>query len=209
MDLQKNILFFVFILLTTLSIYSQNNDESYLEFMFGRSIHGSADIPGYHYGFNFGQELSNKLYWQLGFEGTLNDTPDFLLTYEDTAGNVYDGSLHTVTAGYQLVLGFRYNFIEMNRHKFGTTILSVFRYQATSLSDFYITLYPAATNLPIPVRDITRLEPGRTFAFGGSLRLHYSYEIANSYYVGVLGAFQIDTNGDTIPHYSIKIGKTF
>lgn len=207
--MQKNMLFFVFTLLTTLSIYSQNNDASYLEFMFGRSIHGSADIPGYHYGFNYGQELSKKLYWQLGFEGTLNDTPDYLLTYEDSEGNVYDGSLHTVTAGYQLVLGFRYNFIEMNRHKLGATILSVFRYQASSLSDFYITLYPAATNLPIPVRDITRLEPGRTFAFGGSLRLYYSYEIANSYFLGIVAATQTDTNGDTIPHYSLKIGKSF
>ena len=209
MDIQKSIFFFVITSLTTLSIYSQNNDVSYLEFMFGRSIHGSGDIPGYHYGFNFGQELSNKLYWQLGFEGTLNDTPDYFLTYEDSQGNEYDGSLHTVTAGYQLVLGFRYNFIELNRHQFGTSVLSMFRYQATSLSDFYITLYPAATNLPIPVRDITRLESGRTFAFGGSLRLHYSYEIANSYYVGVLGAFQTDTNGDTVPHYSLKIGRNF
>ncbi|MDO6472537.1 hypothetical protein [Maribacter sp. 1_MG-2023] len=84
MDLQKNILFFIFTLLTTLSIYSQNNDDSYLEFMFGRSVHGSADIPGYHYGFNYGQELSKKSYWQLGFEGTLNDTPDYLLTYKDS-----------------------------------------------------------------------------------------------------------------------------
>lgn len=206
---KNNFAVIVFSILITYITNAQDNDDSYLEFMFGRSVHGSADIPGYHYGFNYGQELSNKLYWQLGFEGTLNDTPDFLLTYEDTEGNVYDGSLHTVTAGYQLVLGLRYNFVETNRHKFGTSILSIFRYQATSLSDFYITLYPAATNLPIPVRDITRLEPGRTFAFGGSLRLHYSYEIANSYSLGIVAAFQADTNEDTIPHYSIKIGKSF
>ncbi|MGO4919558.1 hypothetical protein [Maribacter spongiicola] len=207
--MQKNILFFVFTLLTTLSIYSQNNNASYLEFMFGRSIHGSGDTPGYHYGFNYGNDLSNKLYWQLGFEGTLNDTPDFLLTYEDSQGNVYDGSLHTVTAGYQLVLGLRYNFVETNRHKFGISILSVYRYQATSLSDIYSTLYPAATNLPIPVRNIIRFESGRTFAFGGSLRLHYSYEIANSYSLGIVAAFQADINEDTIPHYSLKIGKSF
>lgn len=188
--------------------YSQDK-ESYLEFSFGRSVHGLRDTPGYHYGFNFGKQLYKSLYWNIGFEGTLNDMPDFLLKYEDTNGNEYDASLHNVTAGYQLTLGIRYDFLQSNGHKFGASILSLTRYQATSLSDFYITLYPPATGLPIPVRDITRLSSGRTFAIGGSLRFHYSYEITNGYYLGILGAIQIDSNGDTIPHYSFRLGKTF
>jgi hypothetical protein len=205
--MKKNKLFF-FAFLISLFTFSQNN-ESYLEFSFGRSVHGSRDMQGYHYGFNYGKEFYKKLYWNIGFEGTLNDMPDFLLKYEDTNGNEYDASLHNVTAGYQLTLGVRYDFIQSSGHKLGVSVLSLSRYQATSLSDFYITLYPPATGLPIPVRDITRLDSGRTFAFGGSFRLHYSYEITNDYYIGILGAFQIDSNGDTIPHYSVKLGKTF
>ncbi len=192
-----------------MALVSQNNNMAFLEASFGRSIHGSGDTPGYHYGFAYGQEFSRKLFWQIGFEGTLNDSPDFLLTYQDPQGKVHDASLHTVTAGFQIVPGIKYNFVQSDYHQFGISVLSVFRYQATSLSDFYITLYPALTNLPVPVRDITRIEPGRTFAVGGSLRVNYQYNFGKDFFVGVMGAFQIDTNGDTLPHYSLRFGKIF
>ena len=205
----KNSLIFILLIFCKSFIFGQDKKPSYLEFGLGRSIHGTGDTPGYHYGFSFGQAFSKKMYWQIGFEGTLNDTPDFLLTYVDDLGNVYDASLHTVTAGFQLISGIRYNFIQSSNHQFGVSLLPVFRYQATSLSDFYATLYPTLTGLPIPVRDITRIEPGRTFALGVTLRLQYNYLFDNNFYLGINGAFQTDTNGDTIPSYFLTIGKKF
>ena len=201
----------IFTLLTAplFVLQGQNEQQSYLEFSFGRSIHGTGDTPGFHYGFSYGQEFSKKLHWQLGFEGTLNDTPDFLLFYEQPDGERVDASLHTVTAGYQLVVGAKYNLIQSNKHQFGLALLPIFRYQATSLSDVYATLFPAITDLPIPVRDIVRLSPGRTFAVGASLRLHYNFHIGNDFYLGLLGAFQVDTNGDTIPQLGLVLGKRF
>ncbi|PIB27560.1 hypothetical protein BFP77_11770 [Maribacter sp. 4U21] len=189
--------------------FAQEGKTSFLELTLGRNIHGAGDIPGYQYGFHYGQEFSNKLFWQVGLEGTLNDKVDFPLTYEDPNGNVIDASLHTVTAGFQLVSGIRYAIIKSNRHEVSLSALPLFRYQATSLSGLYDTLFPEITGLPFPVRNIVRTEPGRTFAVGGSIRVQYNYEITNDFYIGVFGAFQGDTNGDSIPLYSLSFGKRF
>jgi len=210
-------IYFVFIYAIVVSLpsfaqdnnFDGDNNNNYLEFSFGRSLHGTGDTHGYHYGFNYGREFSKRLFWQVGFEGSLNDAPDFSLTYEGPTGETIDASLHTVTAGFQIVAGIKYNFIQSDKHQFGLAILPLFRYQATSLSDIYETLYPGLTNLPFPVRNIIRLSPGRTFAFGGSFRLQYQYNFRSDFYIGALGAFQLDTNGDTLPHYSLRLGKNF
>ncbi len=201
-----SILFVVFYIVSTTA---QQEKPAYLEFSFGRSQHGSGDIPGFHYGFNYGEQFGKRFFWQLGFEGTINDMPDFLLFYELPNGEIVDASLHTVIAGYQLTTGVNYNFIQSTRHELGLALLPLFRYQATSLSDAYDTLFPALTNLPFPVRNIFRFEPGRTFSVGGSVRLQYQFNFSEKYYVGLFGAFQTDTNGDTLPHYSLRIGRTF
>jgi len=198
-------LFFLFFFNT----FSQNDSTSNLEFGFGRSIHGTGDTPGYYFGFNYLNSISNKWHFQIGFEGTLNDSPDFGLIFEDDLGNVFDGSLHTVTSGFQLVSGVKYNFIQNSRHELGIGLLAIFRYQATSLSDVIDTLFPPITNLPFPVRNIIRFGPGRTFAVGGSIRLQYRYIFNNDFYLGINGAIQTDTNGDTIPNYFLTFGKTF
>lgn len=189
--------------------FGQDDSNSYLEFSFGRSVHGTGDTPGYHYGFNYGEPISKKWYFQIGFEGSLNDEPDFLLFYEDEVGNVFDASLHTVTAGFQLIAGLKYNFLQTSTQELGIIILPILRYQATSLSDSYDTLFPAITGLPFPVRNITRFGSGRTFAFGGSIRLGYKYYLSNRFYLGVNGALQTDTNGDTLTSYFLTFGKKF
>ena len=190
-------------------VYGQNEQEFYLEFSFGLSKHGSGDTSGYHYGINYGEEFSNKLYWQLGFEGTINDAPYFELYYEFPDGEQVDATLHTVTAGFQIAAGIKYNFIQTTNQQFGISFLPLFRYQATSLMDRDTVLYPAATGLPIPTRESVRYEPARTFAIGGSLRINYNFIIGNDFYLGLLGAFQIDSNGDTLPHFNLVLGKRF
>jgi hypothetical protein len=199
----------VFFLIFSNFSFSQNDSTSYLEFSFGPSMHGTGDTSGYYYGFNYGQSISTKWYFQIGFEGSLNDEPDFLLFYQDQAGNTIDASLHTVTSGFQLAAGLKYNFIQVSNHELGLAILPIFRYQATSLSDSYDTLFPAITDLPFPVRNIIRLDSGRTLAFGGSLRLGYKYFIGNNFYLGANGAIQTDTNGDTLTSYFLTFGKRF
>ena len=199
------------LLIVPLSVLrGQNEPKSYLEFSFGRGVHGTGDTPGFHYGFSYGQEFKRKLYWQLGFEGTLNDSPDFFLFYELTNGERVDASLHTLTAGYQLVTGIKYNFFQSDIHQFGVALLPIFRLSShIPLAMYIATLFPAITGLPIPVRDIVRFSPGRTFAVGASLRLHYNFHIGNKFHLGLLGALQADTNGDTISHYGLVLDRKF
>ncbi|NKI32793.1 hypothetical protein [Croceivirga thetidis] len=201
------ILFCLSITISTLQ--AQNNSEFNLEFVAGLNTHGTGDIPGYQFGFIYGQSVSNKLHLQIGFEGTLNDKPDFELFYENQSGNLIDASLHTVTSGMQLIFGLKYNFVQTTNHEFGVSLLPLVRYQATSLSDSYDTLFPAITDLPFPVRNIIRIEPGRTFAVGAGLRLGYSCNFGNSLFLGINGGFQGDTNEDTIVSYFLSVGKKF
>ncbi len=206
--MKKNLFFLSYLLLST-GLAAQNKNSVFLELSFGRSLHGTGDTSGYHYGFTYGQSFSKKFYWQLGLEGTLNDVLDFPLFYQDDLGNRFDASLHTVTAGFQVVSGIKYNLVQSSNHEVGIALLPVFRYQATSLSDLYDTLFPPLTGLPIPVRNIVRISPGRTFTVGASLRLQYRYVFENNLSLGINGAFQSDTNGDTLPSYFITFGKRF
>lgn len=189
--------------------YSQDTKSSEIAFGFGRSTHGSGDIKGYHYSFTYNTSIAKKTHWELAFEGTLNDAPDYPLTFEDEAGNTYDATLHTVISGFQIVSGIKYNIVERTSSSFGISLLPLIRYQATSLSDYYETLYPAVTNVPFPVRNIIRYEPARTLALGASVRLNYNYFISKKTYLGVYGAFQTDTNGDSIYSALLKIGRQF
>ncbi|MBU3027793.1 hypothetical protein [Zobellia galactanivorans] len=200
-------LILILVLAPQFILHGQNEPKSYLEFSFGLSRHGTGDITGYHFGTNYGKEFSNKFYWQLGFEGTLNDSPYTPLFYELSDGERVDATLHTVTAGFQLVTGIRYNFIQTTNQRFGLSILPLFRYQATSLMDLDSVLYPAGTDLPYPVRSSIRFSPARTFAVGASLRLNYYFQIGDSFYLGLLGAVQFDSNSDTIPHFGLVFGK--
>ena len=139
----------------------------------------------------------------MGFEGTLNDSPYTPLFYELSDGERVDATLHTVTSGFQIVTGIRYNFIQTTTQRFALSILPLFRYQATSLMDLDSVLFPVGTDLPYPVRSSIRFSPARTFAVGASLRLNYNFQIGDSFYLGLFGAVQFDSNRDTIPYFGL------
>lgn len=209
LKIMKKYLIISFLVIPFLAIHGQNELKSYIEFSFGPSIHGTGDTPGYHYGINYGQQLSKKMYWQFGFEGTLNDTAEIPLFYEQSNGERVDATLHTVTAGFQVVTGIKYNLIQTDSQQFGLSILPLARYQATSLMDINSVLFPGGTGLPIPVRNSIRFSPGRTFTAGASIRLNYNFQFGNNFYLGLLGAAQTDLNSDTITYLGLVLGKKF
>jgi hypothetical protein len=51
--------------------------------------------------------------------------------------------------------------------------------------------------------------PPRTFAVGASLGIGYNYTFNDKFPVGILGNFQIDTNGDTISGWFLNFGYRF
>jgi len=205
----KSNIIFIISSLIFFNLRAQNGNASFVELNLGLSRHGTGDLPGYLYGFSYGEEFGNKLFWQVGLEGSTNDQEDFPLTFMDEDGNEFDSTLHEVISGFQLVSGLKYNIVQSTYHQFGISLFAMGRYQATSFDGEIITLFPGFTDLPYPVRLFRRREPSRTISFGGSLRINYQYNIGNNLFLGVLGAVQTDTNGDTLSNISLRFGKIF
>lgn len=197
------------LVLTFVNIRGQNSKKSFIELNFGLSKHGSGDLPGFNYGFSYGEEFTNRLYWQVGFEGSTNDKESLPLTVVDESGREFDSTPHKVISGFQLIGGIKYNVIESSKHQLGISLLGLGRYQATTINGTNAILFPAFTELPYPVRLYLRDGPSRTIAFGGSFRLGYQYSFGNNLFIGVAGALQTDTNSDTILSSSISFGKRF
>lgn len=206
--------FFLLIIFITFNSFSQTTPNSFSEnsaivFHFGTGIHGTGDTPGFNYGFNYKSFFQKNLFWNVGFEGTLHDSKQRAFIWEAPNGNVFDSTLHDVTAGFQLVLGIGYHIINSTHHKFGINLNALGRYQASSLNDLQETQYPLLTGYPVPIRFIINTTPSRTLAFGGAIKLFYDYKFENKYSIGLMGAFQMDTNGDVIPYAAIRLGRYF
>ena len=199
----------ILFLLLSISTSAQNPLRSSTEIAFGRSTHGTGDLPGYYLGFQFDIPISSKFYWYLGMEATLNDAPDFPLFYEEPNGTMQNATLHFVTSGLQLIGGGGYRFVNTEKHEFGLSLNPLFRYQATSISDVIGTIYPAATGLPIPIRVIVSETPYRTYSVGASFKVKYQYKLNEKWQVGLMGGLQSDTNSDTIYYYGLQIGRTY
>jgi len=149
------------------------------------------------------------MYWLVGFEGTFHDDPAGDQLFFEVEGETIDGTIRFVTAGMQFVTCIKYNFLENYKNTFGIYILPLLRYQATSINDVIITVYPILTDLPIPVRVLENSEPSRTLSVGGAIRFNYNYTFNKGLYLGVLTGFQTDTNGDTIINAGLTFGKRF
>lgn len=204
----KKLILLSFIFIISIA-YSQTTKKSKLEAHFNWARHGTGDMNGFLYGINYQQSFGKKVYWVVGFEGTFHDDPDGIpLTFE-SEGVTYNSDIRYVIAGMQLVGGIKYNVLQNTKHSLGVSVLSLLRYQANSMNDLVITSYPAATDLPVPVRILINEEPARTFAVGGIIRLHYNYTFGKNFYTGIQAGFQADTNEDNVIQAGLKFGKTF
>ncbi len=179
-------------------------------FNFGRSFNGTGDIMGFQYGFTYAKYLGGKkIYWSIGFEGTLHDDEVIDYFFVDDQGNNRDGKSRYVTSGLQLVGGIGYQFIKSSRHDLGLSVGPLLRYQSSSIPDVVTILFPAVTDLPFPVQVVEFREPFRTVSLGAVLKLNYYYKFENDFVLGLTGGFQTDTNGDTISYISLGVGKRF
>lgn len=203
------ILSFLFLLVSITNAQTKTIDnKSFTNFNFGRNLHGTGDISGFHYGINYAQYINNeKFYWEIGFESTLNDDESIDYFFQDQQGNQLNGKSRNIIAGFQLIGGFGYHIIKTPHHQFGLSLDPLIRYQSNSIPDVVTTLFPVITDLPVPVQYTEFIEPFRTLAFGGSLRLNYNYKLNNNIMIGFTGAFQTDTNGDSISSILLNIGK--
>ncbi|MCB0459371.1 MAG: hypothetical protein KDC74_05050 [Flavobacteriaceae bacterium] len=190
-------------------LIGQKEHKSSIEMSFGWAKHGTGDISGVLYGFQYHQSFGKNIYWVAGLEGTLHHDPNGDMLFFEYEGVTFDSTIRFVTSGIQLVGGIKYNFAEGNKHTFGIYLLPFLRYQVTSINNNILTEYPASTGLPFPVRVIWNNEPSKTISPGGAVRLNYKYQFNKGFYFGTIAGIQTDTNGDTMVEAGLTFGKSF
>lgn len=200
-------LFFLFYIITSISFAQEKKSGQQFSIIadFGLNRHGTGDISGYSYGLRLHKPVSKKLDLIVAFEANLNDDKDLPFTVEDLNGNIDDGTLHDVLAGFQLNFGIGFNIVNNEKHKFGLNPSVFGRYQANSALSTNID-FPAITGFPVPIRTLTRNDPGRTYAVGYSVRLYYHYKISDQFLVGISPGFQNDSRGDTMILTTLMFG---
>jgi hypothetical protein len=205
--MKKNILIIWFILATI--PYLSMAQKQQLQMLGGWSKHGSGDLKGFYYGFNYGKYFKPKLSWQVSVEGNMYDGFFPLYYTNPNGGAVVDGSYRYSIAGLQVGYNGRYSFVKTANHETIVSIGAFVRYQSSSASDAITVIYPIATNLPIPVFYFENETPVRTVAVGAYPKIEYNYTLKKKIIIGIIAGFQFDTNGDNIMNLSLTLGKRF
>lgn len=202
-------LILLLLLITSFSLFSQTKlPKQQFEIIAGRSTHGTGDLRGLIFISEYSKYFTKKLSWTAALGGTIHDG-SLPLFFNDPGSQSIDGSIRYTTAGVQTAGYLGYSFIRTNRHEVQVRAGALLRYQSSSYYNEVSVLYPLATGLAIPVNYFVNTTPQRTFAFGGSSELLYSYTFKKEISLGVLAGLQTDTNGDTITQTALTIGKRF
>ncbi|MBY0476625.1 MAG: hypothetical protein K2Q24_03200 [Chitinophagaceae bacterium] len=205
--MKKNIL--IICLLLAGIPYLAIAQKKQLQVLGGWSKHGSGDLTGFYYGFNYSKYVKPKLSWQVSFEGNMYDGFFPLYYTNPNSGVEVDGSYRYSIAGIQLGYNGRYSFVKKANHEAIVSIGAFLRYQSSSASDAITVIYPIVTNLPIPVFYFENETPVRTVAVGAYPKIEYSYTLKKKITIGMIAGFQFDTNGDNIMNLSLTLGKRF
>ena len=195
---------FLFIVINQV-VYAQSKQ---VQFAFGSSKHGTGDLKGLSYKFEYAKYFKKKLSWQIGLGGDIYDgiSP---LYFEYPAGNPIDASYRYTTAGLQLGIDIRYSVFKTDLHEIILSAGGLVRYQTSSVSDAVNILYSPITNLPYPVIVLQNTTPQNTISIGASPEFGYTYTIKKKLGIGFLSGFQFDTNGDTILHFLLSLSRRF
>ena len=174
----------------------------------GYSKHGSGDFEGIVFGTEYIHYHTKKLSLIYSFRGTINDGKETIIVNNTTTGTRTDASIRFTTAGIQLGVNGGLSIIRSPHHELMFSLGAFGRYQSASNgSDGYSLYYPQTTGQPTVLVGYDNKTPQNTYAFGGIGQLHYNYTFKSKFYIGILGAFQTDTNGDVIPQAALSVGR--
>jgi hypothetical protein len=200
---------FSFLIIVPLFASSQNTiSKKHIQLTAGTSFNGTGDIRGFAFNTEYDQYFKKKFSWNIGMGGTIHDKVEPIF-YTDQSGNLIDASVRATTAGFQVTCLLSYSIIKTEEHEFFTRIGPLFRYQSTSYWDVLAVYHPAGTGLPFPVVAFINTSPQRTVAIGGAVQIGYAYSINKKISLGILGSFQLDSNGDVLRNALISIGRRF
>ena len=208
----KKLLFFggssLFFIVTAFS-QIKSNPKQFIGLNIGGSINGTGDMRGITYNTVYTKKFRNRFSWIATFGGTLHDGSSYLFFTDPSGGREVDGSIRYTTGGIQSTIGANYNFVQTTKNEIYLGFSALFRYQSTSYYDDLSIYFPALTGLPIPVISFIHSTPARTFAIGGGIRLGYNYITQKNILFGILGEFQMDSNGDALTQLGLMVGKRF
>lgn len=182
--------------------------KKHIQLTAGTSFNGTGDIRGFAFNTEYGQSIKKKLSWYFGIGGTIHDKTEPIF-YTDQSGNSIDGSVRATTAGFQTTGLLSYSIFRNEDHDSFLRAGPLLRYQSTSYWDELGVFQPAGTGLPFPVVAFVNTSPQRTFAIGGAVQIGYAYSINKKISLGLLGGFQLDSNGDVLRNALISIGRRF
>lgn len=187
----------------------QASYKSYLSIEAGSSKAGSGDLGGVMVTNLFTHQINEKTHYSFGLGFSINQSTGNDI-YTATTGEVIDATLRKVTAGLQIVGKYGKSILKLKKHDFGISAGGLIRYQATSINDFIATYPPSFfQDFPFRLSVIKNTEPQQKLAAGASLNLFYNYNISKRILIGIVPAFQLDTNGDTFRSISLKLGYRF
>jgi len=179
-----------------------------LQVIGGYSKHGSGDYEGIVFGTEYIHYHTKKLSLTYSFRGTINDGKETIIINNTTTGTRTDASVRFTTAGIQLGVNGGLSIIRSQHHELMLSVGAFGRYQSASNgSDGYSLYYPQMTGQPTILVGYDNKTDQNTYAFGGIGQLHYNYTFKSKFYIGLLGAFQTDTNGDVIPQAALSVGR--
>lgn len=184
------------------------NKTNAIQFVGGRSLHGSGDMMGIVFGTEYINFISKRFSLNYSLRATINSSKDEYILTDPVAGTTTDNSVRFTTAGVQLGVSAGFSLLKNTRHDFKISFGPFGRYQSASNgSDGYSTYYPTRTGIQGILFEYQNKTPQETFAVGGLLQFQYDFTIGNKVYIGIVPGFQTDTNGDAIPQVALTIGR--
>ena len=170
--------------------------------------HGSGDMRGVVFGVEYINYLKPKFSLVYNLRGSINSSKHTIIVNNIDWGTSHDASIRFTTAGVQLGVNGRLSAVRSSRHELALSLGAFGRYQSASNgSDGYSLYNPNTTGVPTILVGYQNNTPQETLALGGLLQLEYNYTFRNKVYLGLLPAFQTDTNGDALPQLSLTVGK--
>jgi hypothetical protein len=191
--------------------FSQSRNEtipvhSFLYYSAGRAFTGSGDLSGLYMSTGYSKDFKH---WNVSGEIAVNHfSGEQPLYYNNplNANEVIDGSIRYNTFGIQANFVGSYRIISRQKHSMNIGLGPILRYQSTSIPDVYDILYPAITNLSIPVIYYQNYESQNSYEVGGMIKLGYHYYLSKKINLGASFSFQTDTNEDNISATCLSIG---
>ena len=199
-------LLLIAILISSQICHAQNEQ---IQVIFGRGVHGTGDMSGFGLSVGYSKNFKKRLSWTASIGTTIHDILVYRINYEYPVRVWNDGSLKSTTAGLQGMFSIGYSFLKSYKNEICFKIGGLVRYESSSYYDRVQLLYPGITGLPYPVILIKNTSSQKTLSLGIMPELLYNYSLSKKINIGLVGAYQFDTNGDNIYQLSLSIGRRF